>query len=119
MNRSAARSTPASALLCYSTFPSSGLRKSFPNPVRAGRRGTIRYELPAQEKVSLTLFDAQGRTVRTLVEGAVQSGRQEVTFTPQRLSSGVYFYRLQAGEHTATHRLALMRWRARCAFRKS
>jgi hypothetical protein len=50
-----------------------------------------------------------GREVRTLVNENLPPGRYEVTFDAEGLASGVYLYRLQAGEFTQTKRMVLMR----------
>lgn len=77
-----------------------------PNPVRGQTR--IRYEVPAQTHVTVSVHDMLGRKVRTLVDQK-QKGYQEVSFTPERLSSGVYLYRVTAGDQSETRRMVLMR----------
>jgi hypothetical protein len=84
------------------------LKGSAPNPFRG--QTTIRYELAEQSEVTLEVFDARGRQVRTLVSDETQpSGGQSVTFDAEGLSSGVYFYRLRAGDFSATRRAVLVR----------
>ena len=82
------------------------LHGSFPNPMRS--RTTIRYELPEERRVTVAVYDALGRKVRTLVDEE-QRGRQEATFEARGLASGVYFYRITAGDYTQTRKLVLVR----------
>lgn len=83
------------------------LEQNYPNPFNPSTR--IRYELPHSGHVSLTVYDVLGERVATLVDGDVQAGVQEVPFHPVGLSSGVYFYRLQAPGFTQTRKLLLLR----------
>jgi predicted outer membrane repeat protein len=83
------------------------LHGSFPNPMRA--QTTIRYELPEERRVTVAVYDVLGRKVRTLVDGAAQAGRQEVAFEAGGLSSGMYFYRITAGDYTQARKLVLVR----------
>jgi hypothetical protein len=83
------------------------LHGSFPNPMRS--QTTIRYELPEEREVTVAVYDARGRKVRTLVASEEQKGRQDVTFAAEGLSSGVYFYRITAGDYTETRKLVLVR----------
>ena len=82
------------------------LHGSFPNPFRT--QTTIRYELPEERRVTVAVYDALGRRVRTLVDEE-QRGRQEVTFEARELASGVYFVRLVAGDVVKTQRMVLVR----------
>ena len=83
------------------------LLQNYPNPFNPAT--TIRYELPFASHVSLTVFDVLGRQIRTLVNAFEQAGRYEVTFNAQGLSSGVYFYRLEAGGSVETQKLTIVR----------
>ncbi|HET9131665.1 MAG TPA: T9SS type A sorting domain-containing protein, partial [Terriglobia bacterium] len=83
------------------------LEQNFPNPFNPTT--AITYELPLTTHVSLTVYDLLGREVATLVRGRMNAGVHRVTFDGSRLSSGVYFYRIRAGEHTETKKLLLVR----------
>ena len=83
------------------------LHGSFPNPMR--ERATIRYELPEARDVTVAVYDALGRKVKTLVAGEEQRGRQELSFQAEGLASGVYFYRITAGDYAETRKLVLVR----------
>lgn len=78
---------------------------SAPNPTKGN--ATISYSIPAQSEVSLKVYDATGRLVRTLASGTREAGVHSVTLDGRGLGSGVYFYRLQAGNFTATKKLVI------------
>jgi hypothetical protein len=83
------------------------LLQNYPNPFNPTT--TIRYELPFASHVSLIVFDVLGRQVRTLVNTFEQAGRHEATFNAQYVSSGTYFYRLEAGGSVETRKLTVVR----------
>ncbi len=79
--------------------PSSfALGQNYPNPFNPTT--TITYEVPNLSILTLKVFDMLGREVATLVDGVKSSGQYNVTFNGNRLSSGLYFYRLQASSLT-------------------
>jgi len=80
---------------------------SYPNPAR--RQGTVEYALPDAKKVTLTLYDVLGREVATLATGRKDAGRHRVQLEADRLASGVYFGRLQAGDQTLTQKITVVR----------
>ena len=91
------------------------LLQNYPNPFNPST--TIRYEVPVASHVSLSVYDVLGRKVTMLVNETKQAGRYEVQWNPSQtnggkvfgLSSGVYFYVLQAGSFTETKKLILLR----------
>jgi hypothetical protein len=72
---------------------------------------TIRYSLPRESNVTLVLYDASGRVVKTLASGTLNAGTYEVELTPAgtRLPSGVYFCRFDAGTVCKTKKVILLR----------
>lgn len=76
---------------------------SYPNPFR--ERATVAYEVAEKSNVSLVVYDALGRKVRTLVEGTRGPGRHKASFRARSLASGVYLFRLRIGDHVETGRL--------------
>jgi hypothetical protein len=81
---------------------------NYPNPFNP--RTVIQFSLPKPEAVSLKVYNTFGQEVLTLVDHEIyDAGDYAVTFNASGLASGVYFYRLQAGEFTATKKMLLMR----------
>jgi hypothetical protein len=70
------------------------LEQNYPNPFNPST--TIRYGLPQKSEVQLTVFNTLGQKVATLVQGKEDAGYHEVKLRGSGLSSGVYFYRLEA-----------------------
>jgi hypothetical protein len=83
------------------------LEQSYPNPFNPST--IIRYGVPQRSKVSLTVFNTLGQQVAQLVDGEQEAGHHEVRFDASGLSSGVYFYRIQAGNFVSTKKLLLLR----------
>jgi len=83
------------------------LHQNYPNPFNPTT--TIKYELSKSSDVRLSVFDMLGREVSVLVNEKRNAGYHEVRFDASGLSSGVYFYRLQAGTYVETRRLLLLR----------
>ena len=69
---------------------------------------TIKFELPKASQVNLSVFDIVGREVSVLVNERRDAGVYEVKFDGRDLSSGVYFYRTQAGTYTETKKLLIV-----------
>ena len=91
-----------------SSLPESFLHlQNYPNPFNAST--TIRFVLPVPGDVQLAVYDLLGRKVRTLKNEYEQAGTHKVTFDASGLSSGVYFYRLQAGNLVETNRMVLLK----------
>lgn len=78
----------------------------YPNPVRT--QGTLKYSLPDARQVDLRLYDVLGREVATLVRGRKQAGRYTVSFDTDRLSSGLYVARLEAGGTTRLQKITVV-----------
>jgi hypothetical protein len=83
------------------------LSQNYPNPFNPGTM--IRYDLPVASEVRLEVFDLLGRKVATLENGLVQSGTHEVYFNASGLSSGIYIYRLHAGQQVLTRQMVLVK----------
>ncbi len=65
----------------------------------------IDYTIPKDSHVTLKIYDVLGQEVRTLVDEDQQVGRYSVNFNGSSLASGVYFYRLVAGNHVITKKM--------------
>jgi hypothetical protein len=83
------------------------LEQNYPNPFNPST--TIRYALPARSRVTLSVFNTLGQQIATLVEGEMEVGHHEVTFDASSLASGVYLYRLTAGDYVQARRLVLLK----------
>jgi photosystem II stability/assembly factor-like uncharacterized protein len=83
------------------------LKQNYPNPFNPST--TIKYELPKSSEVRLSVSDMLGREVSILVNEKRDAGVHEVRFDGSGLSSGVYFYRLQAGTYVETRKLLVLR----------
>jgi len=83
------------------------LQQNYPNPFNPST--TIRYGLPHKSAVQLTVFNALGQQVAVLQNGEQEAGYHEVRFDGSGLSSGVYFYRIQAGDFVQAKRILLLR----------
>ena len=80
---------------------------NYPNPFNATT--SISFNLAEAAKVSLKVYDITGRLVTTLVEGQMDAGEHVVSWDASGVSSGVYFYKLTAGEYTATKSMNLLK----------
>ncbi len=83
------------------------LEQNYPNPFNPTTM--IRYELPLASAVSLKVYDVLGREVATLVNERQEAGAYSIPFNATALSSGIYFYRLQAGNFVATKKMMLVK----------
>lgn len=82
------------------------LHQNFPNPTR--NETQIRYAVAAETEVSLKVYNAVGQVVEELVNTAQKPGVYTVSWKPD-VSSGVYFYRLTAGDFSQTRKLVVVR----------
>jgi len=80
---------------------------NYPNPFNP--ETTIRYSLPADDNVKLTVFDMLGREVATLVDGFQTAGEHQATWNASQLSSGKYFYRLESGKSVIIKMMTLLK----------
>jgi hypothetical protein len=83
------------------------LLQNYPNPFNP--RTTIIYSIPQKSFVSITVYDILGKEISELVNEEKLPGSYEVQFDGSRLSSGVYFYRLHAGNIFKTKKLMLLK----------
>jgi hypothetical protein len=82
------------------------LAQNYPNPFNPTT--TISFSLPSKSFVSLKVFDILGRDVASIISEEMSAGNYTMQWNAQGLSSGIYFYRLQAGNFTETKKLVLL-----------
>jgi hypothetical protein len=70
---------------------------------------TIRHSLPVKRHATLKIYDVLGKEAATLVDGVRDAGDWTVEWDSRGVPSGVYFYRLQAGDFIQTKRLTLLK----------
>ncbi|MFQ5868559.1 MAG: T9SS type A sorting domain-containing protein, partial [Candidatus Zixiibacteriota bacterium] len=83
------------------------LHQNYPNPFNATTN--ISYSLAEPGNISLKVYDICGRLVVTLVDGQTDAGQQVVAWDASTFPSGVYFYKLTAGDFTAAKRTMLVK----------
>jgi len=93
------------------------LLRNYPNPFNPST--TIKFEVPGQSFVTLKVYNILGQEVATLVNGVKQAGSYDITFSAKggstsggdvnNLSSGIYFYRLTAGQKIMTKKMILLK----------
>jgi flagellar hook assembly protein FlgD len=88
------------------------LEQNYPNPFNPSTR--IEFSLPQSGNVTLTIYDALGRTVRQLVSGMTEAGQHAVVWNGsneqgQAVSSGVYFYRLETTNGSYSRKMVLVK----------
>jgi len=83
------------------------LLSNYPNPFNA--QTVIEYQLPVSSSVKLEVYNILGSKVATLVNGEEVAGYKSVTWDASEVSSGVYFYKLTAGDYTESKRMMLVK----------
>lgn len=83
------------------------LSQNYPNPFNPTT--SISYSLPQDVKVKLTVYDMLGREVSVLVNELKSAGTYTVSLEGQALASGIYVYRLEAGNRTFTRKMTLLK----------
>jgi hypothetical protein len=83
------------------------LMQNYPNPFNPVT--AIRYGVPRRSNVKLAVFNTLGQQVAVLVNESQEAGLHEVKFDGSNMASGVYFYRIQAGEYTEAKKFVLLR----------
>ena len=80
---------------------------NYPNPFTSGT--TIQFKTSSIAPVSLDVYNQTGTKITTLVNRALPSGVHRYAFEGSSLPSGIYFYRLTVGTHSATHKMVLVK----------
>jgi len=83
------------------------LAQNYPNPFNPSTR--IQYAIPAQAKVVLKIYNVVGQEVATLVDEVLPAGVHSARFDASSLATGVYMYRLTAGDFTSVKKMMLLK----------
>ncbi|MDP1678384.1 MAG: T9SS type A sorting domain-containing protein [Bacteroidota bacterium] len=84
------------------------LDQNYPNPFNPST--VIRFDLPVSSKVTLTVYDALGRTVTRLIDDMqLKAGSHAIPFNANRLASGIYLYKIETGFNSTTKKMILLR----------
>ena len=83
------------------------LKQNYPNPFNPIT--IIKYSIPQTQKVTLKVYDILGNEIKTLVNETKEPGNYKVKLNGNNLSSGVYFYRIHAGDFVQTKKLVLLK----------
>lgn len=79
---------------------------NYPNPVK--EMTTIYFNLPSEDNIDLSIYELTGRKILTLANGHFNTGRHDVTFTPENLSNGVYYYVLKTKSGSFTNKMNIV-----------
>ena len=94
---------PVSAKLVPAAFV---LEQNYPNPFNP--KTNIRFALPTASEYTITVYNVTGQVVST-INGASDAGQVNVEFDASNLSSGIYFYNVEAGSFSATKKMVLVK----------
>lgn len=83
------------------------LSQNYPNPFKA--KTTIKYCVCEKARIGIEVFDSGRNKVKTIVKEIKDAGTYMVEFDAEELVSGIYFYRLQAGDFIDTKKMVLMK----------
>jgi hypothetical protein len=83
------------------------LYQNYPNPFNPST--TIGYGLPGRSQVHLAVYNTLGQQVAVLDDGEQDAGYHEVMLDGSNFPGGMYFYRIQAGDHSETKRFILLK----------
>ena len=83
------------------------LKQNYPNPFNPSTR--ISFEIPRKEFVNITVYDLSGKIVQELVNSEIQTGDYTLEFNGANMATGVYFYRIRAGDFSETKKMMLIK----------
>ncbi len=83
------------------------LSQNYPNPFNT--QTAIQYSLPKESLISINIFDILGRKIGTLTEGLKPAGEHQALWDASEQSSGIYFYRIKAGDKVETKKMVLLK----------
>jgi photosystem II stability/assembly factor-like uncharacterized protein len=83
------------------------LSQNYPNPFNPNTK--IKFDIAKQDNVKLSLYNVLGKEVAVLIDNQMNPGTYEIDWNAVNISSGVYFYKMTAGNFTEIHRMVLMK----------
>jgi len=83
------------------------LSQNYPNPFNPETR--INFSIPKTHYTILTIYDALGKEVETLVNKLLNAGTYETVWTAEKFSSGIYYFKLTSDKFTSTHKMVLLK----------
>ena len=83
------------------------LMQNYPNPFNSST--TIKYEIPTQSDVQITIYNTLGQVIETFVRKAQSAGTHIIKWDANHISSGVYFYNIKVGDMNITKKCVLMK----------
>jgi hypothetical protein len=83
------------------------LEQNYPNPFNPSTK--ISYQLPVRGNVTLRVFNSLGEEIRTLIDEQKDAGNYEIEFNASDLPSGIYIYKINAGNYTAVKKMILLK----------
>lgn len=89
------------------TVSSFELKQNYPNPFNPTT--TINFSIPKSENVKISVFNVLGKEVEVLNDGKLDQGSYKILFDASKYSSGVYFYKIAAGEFTEIKKMLLVK----------
>jgi hypothetical protein len=99
---------PTDVKLIDSGIPSNYyLSQNYPNPFNPST--VINYEIPKVSRVTISVYNVLGQEITKLVNREQAAGKYSVDFNAEKLSSGIYFYKIQAGNFSSFKKMILMK----------
>ncbi|MBK7158599.1 MAG: T9SS type A sorting domain-containing protein [Ignavibacteria bacterium] len=83
------------------------LHQNYPNPFNPVTK--IRYDIPVSGNVSMKIYDNIGREVKSIINEFKDAGFYTVEFNGSNFASGIYYYKLETGNFTATKKMVLLK----------
>ena len=83
------------------------LLQNYPNPFN--NQTLIQFNLPKGEHIKLEIFNIQGKRIKVLLDGYQNAGLHTIPWTSHDMATGIYFYRLKAGDFNETKRMLLLK----------
>ena len=90
------------------TYPNKfSMSQNYPNPFNPSTK--IKFALPNADKVKIELYNTLGQSAKILLDKDMKAGHHEVEFNAQNLSSGIYYYRIEAGKFQDVKKMILIK----------